>query len=265
MKNRFVINADASTWLVQGLSEIMPTDGSTYFRAIASKYGDNNGEEEMGLGCAKSAFEARVISVCIPCFTEESSSLERTLKSLQSQELPSGVVCEILIVMDGIEKMSQSMRAYVDSLFGLSLYDDEQPLNQNNNIFQQLPEAETIVVESFNNKSHNQDKHEDGRGGMSLILKRNNRRKVNSHMWWLAGHANDTSCEFALATDCGIVFEKTAIAQMLSRLDQDQRLAAVTGFQRVMTATMQGDGTAEWLKDPVGHVLRQIQRFDFEV
>ena len=259
MNNPCIINADAS--LVRAFSEVTPKDNETYFRAIASKYGINNDEEGMVVAGIKPSLHTRVISVCIPCFTEEASTLVRTLRSLKSQKLPSGVVFEILIVVDGIEKMSESMRAFVTKSFNLGVSNDEQPDDLHKNIFQQFPKAETIIVEPF--KSNDDDKL--GSGGLSLVLKRNNRRKVNSHMWWLAAHAKDSGCEFALATDCGIVFEKTAIAQMLSRLDGDQALVAVTGFQRVMTSTMQGDGKAEWLTDPFGHVLRQIQRFDFEV
>jgi cellulose synthase/poly-beta-1,6-N-acetylglucosamine synthase-like glycosyltransferase len=252
--NHFIHNHDASTWLVQGFSEVIPLGEETYFRATASKYGTKFDEE---LSIEPSSTKTRVVSVCIPCFNEEASALERTLKSLRAQKIPPGHVLEILIVMDGVQKMSKSMHTYLHTLFGL------RQDTETDNPFHQLPDAETIVVESIDSNTVH-DNH--GRGdGVSLILKRNNQRKVNSQMWWLGGHARDSGCEFALATDCGIIFEQTSIARMLCRLDQDQTLAAVTGFQRVMTASMQGDGPNELLTDPMGYALRQIQRFDFEV
>lgn len=40
---------------------------------------------------------------------------------------------------------------------------------------------------------------------------------------------------------------------------------ALTGYQRVMPAQMQGDGTFEICADPMGFFLRQLQSYDFEV
>ena len=39
----------------------------------------------------------------------------------------------------------------------------------------------------------------------------------------------------------------------------------LTGYQRVMPAQMQGDGSYELCFDPMGFFLRQLQSFDFEV
>jgi cellulose synthase/poly-beta-1,6-N-acetylglucosamine synthase-like glycosyltransferase len=171
---------------------------------------------------------------------------------------------EVLVVMDGIDKMSESMRVYIQSIFGLSIcMSDEDDSGKTQDPFKRLPSAETVIVESLNDMV--EDINRFGFGRVSLVLKKHNQRKVNSHMWWLGGHAKDLGCEFALATDCGIIFEPTAVGRLLARLEQDQGVVAVTGFQRVMTATMQGDGSIELLTDPLGYALRQIQRFDFEV
>jgi cellulose synthase/poly-beta-1,6-N-acetylglucosamine synthase-like glycosyltransferase len=260
MMNYFTHNHESSQWLVHGVGETMPTHEETYFRVASSKYGSKCIE----LGSKRLATKRRkrttVISVCIPCFNEDANALERTLESLRAQILPEQHVMEVLVVMDGIEKMSESMRAYIQYIYGLSIC---MPDGKTQDPFKRLPSAETIIVEPYNDQIA--DKDRCGFGSISLVLKKNNQRKVNSHMWWLGGHAKDLGCEFALATDCGIIFEPTAVWHMLGRLEQDQGLVAVTGFQRVMTATMQGDGSFELLTDPIGYVLRQIQRFDFEV
>jgi hypothetical protein len=82
---------------------------------------------------------------------------------------------------------------------------------------------------------------------------------------YLGAHARALQCEFALATDCGTVFEADALAKLVARLDADQRIAAVTGYQRVMPSEMQGTGYWELWANPIGNVLRQIQRYDCEV
>ena len=243
----------------------MPAHEETYFRVASSKYGSKCTE----LGSKRSATtktkkRTTVISVCIPCFNEDANALERTLKSLRAQLLPEQHVMEVLVVMDGIQKMDESMRVYIKTIFGLSIcMADDDDSGKTQDPFKRLPSAETVIVETLDEQA--EDKDRCGFGNISLVLKKNNQRKVNSHMWWLGGHAKDLGCEFALATDCGIIFEPDAVGYLIARLEQDQGLAAVTGFQRVMTATMQGDGSIELLTDPIGYALRQIQRFDFEV
>ena len=251
--DHFVHNHESSSWLVQGFHDVSPTDEGTYFRVAACKYDSTKFDE---LVVVETSSENRAISVCIPCFNEEAEALKRTLASLQEQRLPSTFTFELVIVMDGVEKMSESMRAHLNSLFGGSL----GHANDEDDVFQRLPTAETIVLEAIN-QSH----YDLAGSAISLVVKRNNQRKVNSHMWWLGAHAKDTCCELVFATDCGIVFEKNTIEKLLSRLEQDPGLVAVTGFQRYMSSSMQGDGSLELFTDPMGYVLRHIQKFDFEV
>jgi cellulose synthase/poly-beta-1,6-N-acetylglucosamine synthase-like glycosyltransferase len=267
MTNSFThSHGESSQCYVHGVGETMPTHEETYFRVASSKYGSKCIElgSKTRRSATKSTKRTTVISVCIPCFNEDANALERTLESLRAQILPEHHVLEVLVVIDGIEKMAESMRVYIQSIFGLSVcMADDDDSGKTQDPFKILPSAETIIVEPLNDRIEDRDRC--GFGNISLVLKKNNQRKVNSHMWWLGGHAKDLDCEFALATDCGIIFEPTAVWHMLARLEQDKGLVAVTGFQRVMTATMQGDGSFELLTDPIGYALRQIQRFDFEV
>jgi cellulose synthase/poly-beta-1,6-N-acetylglucosamine synthase-like glycosyltransferase len=242
-------HGESSQCLVRGVRETMPLHEATYFPVAFSKY---------------ESTKNTTISVCIPCFNEDAEALKRTLKSLRAQTLPEQHVLEVLVVIDGIEKMSESMRVYIQSIFGLSIcIADADDSGKTQDPFKRLPFAETVIVEPLNDMV--EDMYRAGFGSISLVLKKHNQRKVNSHMWWLGGHAKDLACEFAMATDCGIIFEPTAVSRLLARLEQDQGLVAVKGFQRVMTSTMQGDGSMELLTDPLGYALRQIQRFDFEV
>lgn len=94
---------------------------------------------------------------------------------------------------------------------------------------------------------------------LSLILKRENQGKANSHMWWIGGHSPACSSEFAFSTDCGIVFSDELLFALIDRLDNNDVISAVTGFQRVMPSEMQGDGKWELFNDPPGYLLRQLQ------
>jgi cellulose synthase/poly-beta-1,6-N-acetylglucosamine synthase-like glycosyltransferase len=191
------------------------------------------------------------VSFLFPCYNEEASDLKRTIKTLKAQLLPEDVVVEVLVAMDGTEQMASSMRAYITELFGIAT-----EKNGKNNPFIMMPKANTVIVEPEADKS---------RVRFSLVIKRTNRRKVNSQMWWLRSHAKEIQCEFALGTDCGIIFEKKNLSMMLERLDSDRSLSAVTGYLRVMSSAMQGDGPMELCTDPLGWFLRQLQSYDIEV
>lgn len=156
------------------------------------------------------------------------------------------------------------MCTYVHELFGIEVHHNEA----GEGIFQQFKGAKTILVQSVKESKSGLDDEASSKTSnlnLSLILKKENQRKVNSHMWWLGAHAPDLNSEYVFATDCGIVFEPQTMAKLAARLDADKRVAAVTGFQRVMPSHMQGDGNYELFSDPVGHFLRQVQRYDFEV
>jgi hypothetical protein len=48
-------------------------------------------------------------------------------------------------------------------------------------------------------------------------------------------------------------------------MDDDIATHAVTGTQRTMSADLQGDGNWEFCYNPFHFLLRQLQRFEFEV
>jgi cellulose synthase/poly-beta-1,6-N-acetylglucosamine synthase-like glycosyltransferase len=238
------IDCGETTWIAQGRRVVEPVETRTYFSSLSARYKE--------LQESHDPTEApRVVSVCIPCFNEEASSLKRTLGSLQRCYLPPNVVLEILVVMDGTQQIVPSMAAHLQTLFGISVFDESPQQNP----FMTFPNAQTVIVESVSNE----------RLPISLLIKRTNKRKVNSQRWWLYGHAKDTGAEFAFATDCGIVFDRKCLLLLLERMIRQPNLSGLTGYQRVMSAQMQGDGTFEFCADPMGYFLRQMQSFDFDV
>lgn len=246
----------ARSWVATSFKESTPFREASYFPETEARCHGNilSAAEQVAhyVNKTEGIAATRVVSVCIPCYNEESESLERTIESLKSQKLPKGVLLEVVVVLDGVVQLSSSMAEYICTLFGIS-FDIDSPKNP----FHRLEKGNVVVVESTS------PENELG-GRMALLSKRKNKRKVNSHMWWLRAHAESAACVFALTTDCGIIFDKDALAQLIARMDGDTNISGLTGFQRVMTANQQGDGV-ECLMNPFAYLLRLVQRFDMEV
>jgi len=222
---------------LQGYEELEPVPNKVYFPNSASRNTVAGGPTS-------------VVSVCVPCYNEDSANLQRTIESLKSQVFEQQTRIEIVIIIDGTKQISESMKEYLGKEFCISLSDGDAA-----NPFEELPDANTIITEP--------DKTEEMLG-LALVVKRVNKRKTNSQMWWLGSHARDIKCDYAFATDCGTTFHPHCLANLVKRLQSDPQLGGVTGFQRGMSAEMQGDGSKEYRTDPLGFLLRQMQKFDFE-
>lgn len=183
------------------------------------------------------------------------------MQSLRDQNVPKDIVLEILIAMDGIQQVSDSMKVYLERLFVGDEEEQQQEEGASHSISSLLSREQanvSIVWEKRSNaKGHI--------SGTSLLLKLTNKRKVNSQMWWLGCHAKDACATFAFATDCGTILHPDCLAKLIQRLDQDPDLHAVTGFQTGQTCKQQQEREGEWKVDPWGFVLRQVQRHELEV
>lgn len=84
-------------------------------------------------------------------------------------------------------------------------------------------------------------------------------------MWALAAHAKACNCDFAFMTDCGTGFDKDCLYFLLKPMLEDRSIGVTSGYQRGMSAEMQGCGTHEWWHNPVNFILRQGQIFDHEL
>lgn len=243
------IDAKGNSWYLSGYSEIIPSSNndpsSMYFPYLAER--------------RHSLSSQRVISVCIPCYNEGKEALGRTIASLHSLKIPPGFYLEVAVITDGMERMSPSMKSYLNDLFGV--LGDKTDNEEADYFLDELSlfsgDIETIMVERASINA------QDG-VSLSLILKRNNHGKVNSHMWWLGSHSISSQAEYLFATDCGICFDSKMMEKQIARLESDKHLSAVTGCKQGMSSKMQGDGDAELFTNPFGYVLRQLQRFDFE-
>jgi Chitin synthase len=252
----FEVKAGNTTWKVSGYSSISPDADFDYFPGLRF-----DPKKVDGLNFNYS--QNKVISCVVPCYTESAKELKRSIRSLYRQRIPKGWRVEAVIVMDGADCMDEAIAEYLTAMFGVSINSNDPETDP----FLKFPGAETIIVEPSNEDAglSRTPVMENSIGGFTLVVKRKNQRKANSQMWWLGPHASSIGCKYALATDCGTVFARTATAHLIRRMEAEPELHAVTGFQRIMTSEMQGDGSWEILHNPAAYCLRMLQRFEFEV
>jgi cellulose synthase/poly-beta-1,6-N-acetylglucosamine synthase-like glycosyltransferase len=97
---------------------------------------------------------------------------------------------------------------------------------------------------------------------LSVLIKRDNRRKHNSHYWFLheAGFASAYNSDFVFLTDCGTLYDRHCLFHLFLALWTHPSWTAVSGRPRVMSAEQQGShGESFWSRG-----WRAAQRFDFE-
>ena len=252
----YVTTHGGTKWQVNGYSSIEPDPDFKYFSGLGwgpKAVNDNS----------YNYTESKVISAFIPCYTESGHELQRTVRSLHRQRLPPGWRIEAVIVMDGADHISPSMSEYLSTLFGVKFNTNDPDSDP----FHVLPGAETIIIEPTNQVSAltRTPVMENTVGGYTLVVKKQNRRKPNSQMWWLGSHSSILNSKYCLATDCGTFFARSATIHLIRRLDAELDLQAVTGLQRVLTSEMQGDGSWEIFNKPFSYLLRMLQRYEFEV
>ena len=231
---------------VSGYEADKPVADSTakmFFPVLSSRYG----KFKMGSANPQKA----PISLITPCYNEESFSLDRTLRSLREQVLSPGLRLEVVVVMDGFAKISESMKSYLKEIFLVDV-----------DILNRIPEyINTVIVEP-----EYEGNLSELQLGLSLVVKRHNKGKVDSQRWWLGSHAPAVKCDYVFQTDCGIIFDPLCLGMMHERLEMDLNVAGACCMQRTMNASQQENATGgEAWYAPGTAILRLLQQLDMEV
>ena len=218
------------------------------------------------------------IAVVIPFFNEPSHELQQTLNSMNigykylqktraSWQKEHLYVC---LIQDGWSKADESMRNYLKIMFPKKIkgvwwweYFEEFKKDfkdEGSNItfvFERKSYGESIV--------NCQKVYKDNRNEMkiTLVVKIGNRRKHNSHEWFLAkqGFGQAVHPRYLFLTDAFTLYSETCLYYLARDLDDNRGLCAVTGRQRLMSKKQQGS-TSRMLS--FATVLRMIQLYDFE-
>lgn len=95
---------------------------------------------------------------------------------------------------------------------------------------------------------------------VSMVVKKDNRRKHNSHMWFFNAFCQAYQPDYCFATDCGTLYEKHCLRYLVEHLENNSKFSGCTGRQRVMTRAMQGcEG-----ESLIGRFYRAAQSYDYE-
>eukprot|EP00122_Pirum_gemmata_P001553 Pgem_evm1s1397 len=204
------------------------------------------------------------VTIVIPFYNESKEDLLRTLESLFQQEYEClmaaeenekhemGLVFHYVAVMDGYYKASDSMKEYFNELYGEEW---QQYMDGDEDL--------TMVLQKKSRKTGGVDMVEISPGKfmrLSLVAKKSNRKKTNSHEWFFKGFAPEYNGEYAFATDCGTIYGRHCLFEMIYYLHENRDVAAVTGRQRVMSRKKQ-NLEPESLEEMW---YRAAQAFDYE-
>ena len=101
---------------------------------------------------------------------------------------------------------------------------------------------------------------------ITLIIKIDNRRKHNSHEWFLkeSGFARAFKSEYFFCTDAYTIFAQNTLYELVSYLDSHPNCTGVTGRQRAMSRSMQRRKEIEPCISPE-YLLRLTQTYEFEL
>eukprot|EP01052_Picozoa_sp_SAG31_P027076 SAG31_NODE_2504_length_5592_cov_3.052977_4_plen_1247_part_00 len=110
---------------------------------------------------------------------------------------------------------------------------------------------------------------QDGSFRISCLIKKANKRKHNSHEWFMNAFAKELDCKYIFCTDCSTVFDSQMLTKLTRHLETHAETTAVCGRQRVMSVYLQNSGTGkprtgELFSAPTEWCLRQVQTYDFE-
>lgn len=203
------------------------------------------------------------IGVVFPFFNEEVYELTRSFRSIYRQQ----VQCEdslktefyYVAVMDGWEKAADSVKEYILKLFPS---DENGWLKYIEHADGDRSEIGTLILQKVDDDKQfttiSVEKDVDLK--LAIVIKKDNRRKANSHEWFFNSFAVEYDVTYAFATDCGTLYDDNCLYNLIDYLDKHSDVAVVTGRQRVMSADMQevdnGGLLAMW--------YRASQAYDYE-
>jgi cellulose synthase/poly-beta-1,6-N-acetylglucosamine synthase-like glycosyltransferase len=199
-----------------------------------------------------------MISILIPMYNESEVELKRTLldlyKCIVEMNKIGGGCINTLIVLDGWKVTHPTMKSYLKEMFPGVSEQIEDIGNTENSV-------ETYIIQKEDKDGLTYVKISDGKFlKLSILVKLDNRRKHNSHAWFLEGYAQEMNADYVFLTDCGTKFQRKCLINLYRGIRDDKSCSAISGRQRVMTTEQQemSDGLR-------GYLYRSMQCFDYEV
>lgn len=205
----------------------------------------------------------------------------------------------VCIIQDGWHKCHESMKIYLKNLFPktykIEKEEEEEEKhfrfnnsNINNNTEDNRPlywcdyfkefqkynkEKQGPITYIFESKNmthfnvHFSDEIESGSEAfdITLIVKIDNRRKHNSHEWFMgnSGFCQISRSKYFLAVDAFTKFSNDCVYHLVKYLENNPNCCACTGRKRGMSRSQQNTRGQEFALS-MQYILRQTQKYDFE-
>ena len=188
----------------------------------------------------------RSIVVCVPCYNETVHGLQNTLDSLCHLVLHKGYELDVVILMDGVKPIPDCTKEFLTAKFGVNWSDfncehpDEPATMLQTTTYESLPNVagRASLRQTFGNAGGAVFSPTDD-ARISLLIKRQNHKKYNSHEWFMQAFAAELHADYIFCTDCATTFEKDMMMLLVEKLENDPQTIAVCGTMRVMPAEMQ--------------------------
>jgi cellulose synthase/poly-beta-1,6-N-acetylglucosamine synthase-like glycosyltransferase len=212
------------------------------------------------------------LSVVVPFYNEERRELQITLNSLYENHKYTQKMLnqwkdksmKIVIIQDGWYKASESMQDYLMELFPdkINSQDWWEYFDDFENYKPDVG-SKTYIFESKDKICINPNEENLKFMDITLIIKIDNRKKHNSHEWFMgkSGFGEYIEAKYLYCTDAGTVFNKSCLYHMIDYMDRNSNISVSTGRARVMSKEQQGSNES-WFS--LASVLRQAQKFEFE-
>lgn len=218
------------------------------------------------------------ICICVPCYNEPHHEIQQTLNSVYDafiylrkyRKSWRNKHLYIIVIQDGWHRAHKTTQLYINDMYETTIdgkpwteyYDEFKPT------FKDPSSNATFVFERKNYMQtaiNTQDDFINNRKSvrMTWLVKINNRRKHNSHEWFLgkSGFAETINAKYLLLTDAFTLFSESCLYYLVRHLEEDPSLVAVTGRQRLMSREQQGSNESLF---SFKNWLRKMQLKDFE-
>jgi cellulose synthase/poly-beta-1,6-N-acetylglucosamine synthase-like glycosyltransferase len=204
-----------------------------------------------------------MVAAFIAAYNEDAYLLDKTLHALNRQTIPnidtsnsqsSGTTMDILIVCDGIGKMSDSMKQYITKVWGSGVITKVES----------WPKNAQVVISSISGC----DTEFTNIGCLSILVKRNNLKKTNSHEWHLRSFISGS--KYTFMTDCGTLFPDPTLGRLSNYMEEHNECVGTTGRMRGMTSEQQAprgswtDTNEKHTDGWVESILKAVQTVSFE-
>lgn len=184
----------------------------------------------------------QTLPVLVCGYNEDAADFVHTLQSVAAQQSslrPYGLSVKVLIVLDGWDRVSKSMRQFCYDAFPFEVHGNWAADLEGNAT--QDGGCSAVLLQTFLGDLRANHGEEETTLDVSVMIKSFNRKKHDSILAFLRGFVPTGSAEFAVMTDSGTCFGSDCFAKQIGSLNASPLCAGVTGHQRIRQSAPQNN------------------------